>query len=54
MTIKDPKKSTIKVSKPNWLMWIDERSGTKMSSFHQYKDDIVEHLATTFVKLKKT
>ena len=52
-TIKAPKKSTVKVTKPNWLMWIDERSGLKMSSFHQNKDDIVEHLATKFVKFIK-
>ena len=52
-TIKAPKKSEIKVSKPNWLMWIDERSGTKMSSFHEYKNNIVDHLAAKFVKYKR-
>ena len=52
-TIKAPKKSEIRVSKPNWLMWIDERSGTKISSFHEYKSDIVEHLAAKFVKFKR-
>ena len=51
-TIKSSKKSDIIVSKPNWLMVIDERSGLKLSSFHKHKDDIVPYLAEKFSRFK--
>ena len=51
-TIKAPKDSDIIVSKPNWLMVIDERSGLKLSSFHKNKDDIVPYLAEKFSRFK--
>ena len=47
-TIKSSKNSDIIVSKPNWIMVIDERSGLQLSSFHKNKDDIVPYLADKF------
>ena len=52
ITVKSKKKFGIIVSKPNWLMVIDERSGTKISSFHKEKDDIVGYLAAKFLKYR--
>ena len=46
-TIKSPRKSEIIVSKPNWLMVVDEMSGVKISSFHKNKDDIIDMYCTT-------
>ena len=51
-TIKSSKNSDIIVTKPNWIMVIDERSGLKLSSFHKNKDDIVPYLAENFSRFK--
>ena len=37
------KPSNIKfISKPNWLMIVDEATGYKISTFHKTKNEIVE------------
>ena len=51
-TVKTPRKSRIIVSKPKWLMVVDERSGVKLSSFRKNKDDIVTYLAEKFSTFK--
>ena len=41
-TVKNPRSSSEKLTHPNLLIKVDERTGTKFSTFRAKKDDIVE------------
>ena len=49
-TVKNPRSSSEKLTHPNWLIKVDERTGTKFSTFHAKKDDIVESVCEQFRK----
>eukprot|EP00957_Ditylum_brightwellii_P083473 6345666-Ditylum_brightwellii.AAC.1 len=41
-TIKAPEKVKVKVTKPNWCMMVEEKTGMKWSDFYPTKDTMIE------------
>ena len=46
--VKNLRSSSEKLTHPTWLIKVDERTGTKFSTFHAKKDDIVESVCEQF------
>ena len=49
-TVKNSRSSSENLTHPNLLIKVDERTGTKFSTFHTKKDDIVESVCELFRK----
>jgi hypothetical protein len=51
-TIKAPRKSKVKVTKPNWRLMVDEMTGLKTSGFYTTKNGMVDPTCELFNKHK--
>ena len=49
-TVKNPRSSSENLTHPDWSIKVYERTGTKFSTFHAKKDDIVESVCEQFRK----
>ena len=52
-TVKKPSGTNIRVSKPNWRILVDERTGLKVSDFYATKDRMVDPTCDTLNRWKQ-
>ena len=53
LSMRAPKLIKVEVTKPHWLVMVDEKTRMKWSEFHVKKDDIVEPTCEKFNKWKQ-
>ena len=53
LSVRAPKSIKVEVTKPHWLVMVDEKTRMKWSDFYKQKNDIVEPTCEKFNKWKQ-